>query len=749
MNRNFFGASALAIALCHPAAALAQSEGEASQAGESASSAGLDAIVVTAQRREENLQDAALAVSVVGGDALTNAGVTQPQDLASVVPALKLNAAGGAGTQVTIRGVGSFAGNAYAESGVAINLDGVYLARAASPNGVFYDLSRVEVLKGPQGTLYGRNATAGAINIITNRPVHDLEFSGNLEIGNYDRYRGELAVNLPVSDMAALRVSGMISRRDGYYSDGYADDRTDAVRAQLLLDSGGPFSVLLAADYASIGGQGSTGVFSTGENTYLSPDPRLGPSRDGSNQLLQNVSNLITMGGNPNLLPPLLDDGFVDLENWGVSATISAELGAVDLTVIPAYRRSSFDYLHYNAGFPVASEELSRTTSLEVRLASSDSGARLQWIVGGFYFNEDLDFSLRPDQGVAFGDTNPALTTRSLAAFGELTFSLTDKLRLTGGIRYTNENKQQGGRLGARVPPADPTAPLIYFPLTGDNTFENVTFKAGVEYDAGPESLIYADVRTGFKAGGYFASAFDNVYEPERLTAFTLGSKNRFVGNSLQVNLEAFYWIYRDKQISHIGPVNPAGFNLITENADRAEIYGLEAEVLFQPTDADRLSANFQYLHTNYNRFTYTQTTLTGPPQTACATSPIDATSVLVDCSGRELPRSPELTIGASYEHTFFLGDGSELAAKLQTRIETSSVLGEEYLAGQYQGSYMLSGASLTWRDADDRFFVTAFVDNIEDEVVKVASFIQPVVGLPLVTLASPRTYGVRVGFDF
>jgi iron complex outermembrane receptor protein len=279
---------------------------------------------------------------------------------------------------------------------------------------------------------------------------------------------------------------------------------------------------------------------------------------------------------------------------------------------------------------------------------------------------------------------------------------------------------------------------------------DRLTWKAGIEYDAGPRSLLYGNVATGFKAGGFYPSQAPNTFAPEKLTAFTLGSKNRFLDNTLQVNLEGFYWVYKDKQVTHIGPVRPVGYNLITENAGRAEIYGAEAEIVWQPSANDRLTAGGQYLHSKYTDFVYTQTIAVGPPQTACSVSPIaGAQAVSVDCSGRVLPRAPRWTANLSYQHTFDLGARGNLDVLVGTRIESESVLGEEYLPGQYQKGYTLSNASLTWRGENDRVTVSAFVDNIENRAIKTGSFVQPVIGLPLVVLDAPRTYGVRLGFKY
>jgi len=757
--------TALAIAIVQPALAQNGSE-QSSGTLEADEQTGIADIVVTAQRREESLQRAALAVSAVDGDALAEAGVAQPQDLSKLVPALKLSSSGGGGTQVTIRGVGNFAGNAYAEPAVAINLDGVYLARSGGPNGLYYDLDRVEVLKGPQGTLYGRNATAGAINVITRKPADEFAVRGALTVGNYDLWRGELAMNAPIGVGAAFRIAGTISRRDGYLSDGYLDDRTEAARAQLKLDPTDRLSILFSGDYAHLGGKGAGGVIAP----YLNADdPYRGSSQNGTNAILRDASLAITGGSDPDLLPPLLDDGYVDLENWGLSATIAYDLGSASVTIIPAYRRSMSNYRHYAAGFPVNASEDSRATSIEVRLGSNDDAGRLKWLVGGYFFDEDLDFDLFANQGVSFNRTIPTLTTRSYAAFGQITYGLSDTLRLTAGLRHTREQKSQRGLNGGPPPPVpvgfpgpdnafyqvacmpyDAPTGTCYAPVDGDLDQEKLTWKAGVEFDIAERSLLYANIATGFKAGGFYGSLAPNTYAPETLTAYTVGSKNRFLDNSLQLNAELFYWKYKDKQVTHIGPIRPGGFNLITENAGSADIYGAELELLWEPSSNDRLGATVQYLHAEYGDFLYRQTTVTGAPATSCPTIPVTGSpEVIVNCSGRPVSQSPEWTLNLSYTRSFELANGSRIDAQIGTQIQSKYWVGEEYLPGQLQEGVMVSDASLTWRAPRNRFTVSAFIDNIENEAVKSGSFAQPVLAAPFVILRPPRTYGMRVGFDF
>jgi iron complex outermembrane recepter protein len=358
-----------------PALAQEQGSGEEVQAEVS----GIADIIVTAQRRSENLQKAAIAVSAVAGDTLVKQSITQANDLTRVVPALQV-APAASFTQIYLRGVGTFGANAFAEQGVAFNLDGVYLSRPAAPAGLFYDLERVEVLKGPQGTLYGRNATGGAVNVITAKPKLG-ETSGyiNAEYGNYDAIKGSAALNLPLGEKLALRVAGQYVKRVGYYSDGYDDEDTQAVRAQLRGETGTGLDATLSVDYAHVGGMGSGGTIMP----LLEGKHRLGPSDP------RVIAAYVARSPTPPVPQAIAsDDGYQDNDFFGAALTLNADLGFATLTVIPAYRKTDLDFRSYASSFLIDVQEKSSQMSLETRLGGH-SGP-LEWVVGGYYFAEDV-----------------------------------------------------------------------------------------------------------------------------------------------------------------------------------------------------------------------------------------------------------------------------------------------------------------------------------------------------------------------
>jgi iron complex outermembrane receptor protein len=763
--------SALAWMLT-PGAAFAQDDAAAPAAQPAAADdaqaepEGITDIVVTAQRRTENLQRAAIAVSAVTGDTLTQQSITEATGLTRLLPSLQV-APASSFTQIYLRGVGTFGANAFAEQGVAFNLDGVYLSRPAAPAGLFYDLDRIEVLKGPQGTLYGRNATGGAVNVITARPrIGQTEGFITAEYGNFDTIRASGAINLAVGENAAFRFSAQHSEHDGYYSDGYDDEDTTAGRAQFRYDNRSGFDVTLSADYANVGGQGSGGTIMP--LLFGDHDRRLGPSDPAV--LAAYAARAPTFP-----VPQIVarNDGYQDNDFFGLAATVNADLGFATLTVIPAYRKTNLDFVSYASSFLIDVTEDSHQISLETRLAHESD--RFKWVIGGYYFDESVDADQFFNQGSNGTLIQSALDTRSYAIFGQATYSLSDTFRLTGGLRYTHDNKQQDTYAETRpfvgfVPPGPPAFVPIILTIptvaTSDVNFNQVTWRAGLEWDVGPRSLLYATVSTGFKSGVLFAAQGRNYSDPETLTAYTLGIKNRFFDNTLQFNVEAFYWDYKDQQVSHLGPVQVAttpggpiyGPVFTTDNAGQAIIYGAEFDIQWQPTRNDLFVANLQYLHTNYDNLTYQFYSTTGaPPVLGCTTALTTQTGASpqariynVDCSGRPVVNAPKFALNLGYQHTFDLGGSGRIIAGADTRIESSRYLSIEFLPDGRQGSYMMSNARLTWETRSGNFGVTAFVNNLENELVFSNSLQSPAKpGTIYNQIRPPRTYGMRATFRF
>jgi iron complex outermembrane receptor protein len=741
---------------------------------------GLDEIVVTAQRRAESLQKVAVAVSAVSGDALVNAGASDPVGLSRLVPSLVVQPAAGTSTSLYLRGVGSQQGNSFGENPIALNLGGVFVARPSSLGGIFYDLERVEVVKGPQGTLYGRNATGGAINVIPRKPTLG-EFGGNafFEYGNYDSLKVAGALNIPFGENVAVRLATQVVERDGYLSDGYQDDSGRAVRASILAKPSEGWSVLLSADYFHQGGKGIGSVLSPGSAFpagvsagYAAPplSDRIGGSDPRSIAALAAYAGTLFappfcggFGGfvASGCVAPPKDDGFIDSDYYGVSAEITGDLGFATLTILPAYRRSDNRYDGYAPGFLTRTDEVSKQTSLEVRISSNSDNA-FKYVLGAYYFKEDQDALNFFNQGnISTAIFTPNLNTKSYALFGQGTYALTDSFRLVAGGRYTKEDRTQltafaaGGLPGIIRPP-------LGAPFPGDQEFKRFTWKLGVEADVGSASLLYANVATGFKAGGFFvASPPNNTFAPEKLTAYTIGSKNRFLNGRAQINIEAFYWDYTDQQISFVGPVQSGPIKVpggVTINAGRARMYGVDTELRFKIGERGLFSADFQYLNAKYKKLAYTALSASGGPiRNGCSVTnarqanpgtAIPSRLFDIDCSGFPTINSPEFSLNLGYDHEVPIG---ELLVVLggRTRIESSRFTNVEYLPEQKQGGYMTSDAYVTLEGPDKKWSLTGFINNIEDETILGGTVVRPVLQTVYSVLRPPRTYGVRASFNF
>lgn len=734
---------------------------------------GIQDIVVTASRRAENVQRAALSIQAISAEDLSRRGVTRPEDLNALAPGVSI-ATGGNYPQTYIRGVGNYATNSYAEGAVAYNIDGVYVSRAWATRATFFDLERIEVLKGPQGTLYGRNASGGAVNILTARPrLGERGGFVEMETGNYDLMRASAAVNLPITPTLALRASGQVVQRDGYLSDGYDDEKTQSARLRLYWEPHSDISLLLTGSYQHIGGKGAGSVV----------NPPLPGSRWRGNSDPRVADIARSEPGIGGLLVGFGDDGYVDIDVYAISGELNWNFGPATLTVLPAYRDAKLSDRAYGPGFQVTDNEHDKQTSLEVRL--SHESEALKWVVGAYYFDEDQGNIagrnlLFVSQGVNTQRVPGfASEIRSYAGFGQATLSIADGFRLTGGLRYTYERKRQTGVTSSYTFPNEtgapcsgdfqfdadtPTPPLfcrIDVPLTGRLVYRNWTWKAGFEWDVGPASMAYGNVSTGFKSGGFFAAPQPNIFRPEKLTAFDAGIKNRFLDNRLQLNIEAFYWKYRDHQESHLGPTSvPGFFTFLTENAGKAKSYGADVDLQFQPTGADNFSLKVQYNKSKYDSFRYSHPTANfGPPTTGCAVGPMTNGQQTVDCAGFQLVRSPTWTGTASYSHGFELGDGGSITPGVSAQFASSSYLSIDFLPTTKQDSYATVDADLTYRSRDGNLSITAYVRNITKEGVLTQAFRYPFVssanaladpdGLVLASIRPPRTFGARVRYNF
>jgi iron complex outermembrane recepter protein len=746
--------AAIAISLLAGSPAVAQEAAAKSTAPESESSG---EIIVTAQRRAQDLQDVAIAVDVVSGSQLVAAGITDPQNLQKLVPALVTHAGGaGSGTNFYIRGVGTSGSNAYAENPVAFHYDGFYISRPTAVAGYFYDISRIEVLKGPQGTLWGRNATGGAINVIPNKPSLS-GFAGDalFEYSNYNGKKFAASLNLPLSDRAAIRVAAQIIDRDGYLTDGYDDEVGQAVRAQFLYEFSPDWKVTLGADFFHQGGKGTGAVMVP----LVDPaNPWVGGADPRAQEFYRTFSTATAAGvANGQTLPPQAD-GFNNNDYWGFSGVIDGRVGDGSVTLAASHRPSKVNYLSYVQGFGGRSIEKNDESSVELRYSSSGE-ARLEYVAGLFYYRAkqliDQEFFHGPARPSTTQDSN--VNVESYAAFGQATFKLTDTFRLVAGARYSHETRDQNTRLitGRNTTPT-PTVSLVI----GNTKFGKITWKGGVEFDASDRSLIYANVGTGFKSGGLYAGLGDATYGPENLTAYTIGSKNKFFDNMLTLNVELFHWVYKDQQLSYQGPVqtSPGVYTSagITGNVGSSKMSGVDLDMIFRPDRNNTFTANVQYLDAKYGEFNYLALSATTPtqncPSTLSTTQPATGTQRIwvVNCSGKPALNAPRWSATVGYDHVFNLSESLDLSIGARSQIQSGRFMRNGYRPQEYQGAFMVTDASVTLGAPDGRWTVTGFVNNIENAAVYNGSVQKTfVTGVFYNHLRPPRTFGLRVAGRF
>ena len=725
------------------------------------------------------MQRAAVAVSVLTPGELRDAGVSKSQELSEVVASLQVAATAVPISIYYLRGVGNFTGNALTDSAVAFNVNGVFIGRPHSTAGFFYDLERIEILKGPQGTLYGRNATGGAINVLPQDPVIGIWGSEvSAEIGNEDYVRVDGFVNVPLGQGAAMRVAGYQADHDGYMNDGMDNQDERAGRLSFLVEPNEELSIRVAADYFDQGGRG------TGSTPIvLDPDNRFGISSAQTTAFLEGQRNAIA-GRNFNAIPPVQR---LDNHYWGVSATLDWSTGFGTFTLLPAYRESHLDTVGTATSVNVTTIEDDEQTSLEARFAS-DLGGRFDYIVGAYYFDETNRIPLFvPNTQYTLAVQRYDTGVDSAAAFGRLTYELTDSVRATVGARYTHEDKffrgtfESNVRLCPPVPtalcpdavrfPATQVTSVLTFPegspfaipqndpegtrtigfrIVADETesWSNWTWRAALEWDLTERNFLFASFETGFKSGGFFFSNDAQVFQPEELEAFTLGSRNRLFDDRLQVDVEAFHWRYDDQQISTITQDSLGATNLGTRNVGNATMGGVEIEAEWLVTDATRLRVDAQYLDATYDDFRYVTPLSSGTPNSGCDVTP-GPEGFHVDCSGKRAPYAPEWTVNLGVEHTFSLRNDARIVAGARLHYQSEILTGLDFTPLEYQDDYVTLGASVTYSTRDDRYYIAAFGNNLTDETVVASSFQPPFGSFVVGTLRPPRLYGIRLGARF
>jgi len=743
-------------------------------------------VIVTAQKTRTVASKTPIALSVFSGDALKEQGVVNVTNLQNIAPALSVGSASH-GVNIAIRGVATTDVTSKGDQGIVFSLDGAPVGRPQEMGLSFFDIERVEVLRGPQGTLYGRSSTGGAINVITNKPKGMFDAAASFEIGNFNTRRGEAMINLPITGNLAVRVAGAFNKRDGYLEETLGNTQTMGKPIALDDEDNATGRISALWKYADNGSLLVTGTFGHVGGTGLGAalyDSVLNKSGKDARQIYYNPYGAS------------MDDDFQNL-----TAELNQDIGAVHLTYVGAHLKfsahdtyaPSVNNPEANGGDPAVAGDgnynwtnyLSDVTtdSHELRLSNAQS-QRLEWVIGANYYKEynmehdqnwSSPMSCSPSLSAACNVPNPGIvgptTHKGTGIFGQLNFHATDKLKLTLGLRESSDSLTRVATIAAGPGPFYDSAGNLCAPpndcvasannnafIANDNgsqSADRLTWRIGADYQISPNQMIYASVATGYKAGGFNDYDPDThttaPYDPEELTAYEVGYKGRLAPD-LQLTSSLYYYDYAKYGVTAassfgIGPTGPIVF-IYTKSAPLT-LYGWETEATWRVTDVDTLGGALS-LERGYF----------GPLTVGFLAAN------QVDWKGKTPDNTPGVSGTAWYEHKWTLADGAVYNFRIGTKYSSSyfvSDLGGQgnpfaniysVLPQQYeQKGYTRTDLNLSYTTSNGKYVFSAFVRNLEDKL-QFASAPQTVSnndlpGAVSIRVSAPRTFGMRVNMNY
>ena len=729
----------------------------------------LEEIVVTAQKREQNLQDVGISVTAFSGAQLRALGLEDTVDLETQTPGLLIGEYGGAGatTTMNIRGVAQLDFSDHQESPNAVYVDGAYVSFIGGVNVSMFDLERVEVLRGPQGTLFGRNATGGLIHLVTKTPTDEFEAYADLTYAEYDKVRSEAAISGPFSDTVRGRLSFSSEHHEGYYENTGGEDivenATINVRGQLDVDLSEQVNVLISARYSN--------TDNTNAGVYHQIGSAPNPANDGLSEKITDANRALLdefcTGFNmiPTVTPPGGSDcygstetsdvftvspdtiGFFDREMFGVTATLAWQLNdAVTLTSITDYQTIDKSYLEDNdsTALPVTTfyqEQDADQVSQEIRLNGVTD--KLQWVVGGYYLNIDSDSRQQVDQSPFFDinfydDFNHE--TESWAVFGQAEYAVTEQLSVIGGLRWTEDEKKinllnqclDTDRFGFSAFGLAGTCDAfgLAFDTTtvGGRSDGDWAGKVELNLRPGDDLLLYAGVTRGNKGGTLNATVgagagvnIDSLQiRPEVLVNYEGGFKATFADGRARLNASVFYYDYEDYQA-----YNFVGVAVVLFNAD-AELYGGEVELQATPLEGLDLILGLAYLDSEVKGVVLPSGRLTK----------------------QDMPFAPEVSINglARYEWPVFngslalQGDFNYVDSRYYSTINHPTLSDDDYF---------VVNARLTYTNQDDRWDASVFVNNLTNVERTLYAFDLSTAGggYGIESYAPPRWVGGSIGY--
>lgn len=735
---------AILLAACViPQAALAQTPVAADEAP-----AFSQDIVVTAQRRAERLQDVPATISALDSAALVASGVIDISNVAPRVPGFYAGGFGSARPQLYIRGIGTRQFDPGSESSVGVFVDESYLGRTGGVLGSLKDIERVEVLKGPQGTLYGRNTIAGAINVITKAPTDEFQAEAEAGYGNYNTYNLFAALSGPIAgDVLKARVAGWRTKQQGYVTNLTTGNHPQGVdnwggRLRLAIEPTSNLKIDLIGEIAR-----DTGRSFQGESIGSTVNP---------NGILLGRAGLVPLKSDDPYKQYYTTDPSYNrhIDAFTGKAALSTEVG--DFVSVTSYRKLKYtdDRDFDNTSLDVIrqiSDENSKQFSQELRFVSANDGALslggvVDWIVGVFYYkdksyHQDV-FDFGPDSVVGEGGVDKTFgyyDTKSVAAFGQATFNISEQLKFTVGARYTEDRKKS--TLGGRTTDARPLVAAPFDQVNPTKKFTSFDPKFVLSYQPNRDLNFYASFSKGFKSGGYQYTPLTknqaaSVFDPEKIEAYEVGVKSTWLDGALQANAAAFRYDYSNLQVSRVVQLLDGSTPSLISNAGKSRIEGGELDVTIKPNRD--VTVNLAYAYTDAKYVSY----LTGEP---------NAPGTL-DFSGTRMVRAPKHSVNLSTDYKIPTGEDSDLT--LHGDVSLLSDFFHEPGQGQLkfgstipltrEDGYALTNARITYRTGSWR--IAGWVANAFDVTYRRTVLALP--GQVISIYGQPRTYGVTVGWS-
>jgi len=677
----------------------------------------IDEVIVTANKSgAASVQRTPIAVTALSADALGAAHVSDVRDLGQLVPNLSVSRFS-TYAQIYIRGVGSNNSFNGSDPSVTVHADGVYLARPFAQFSNFLDVQRVEVLRGPQGLLYGRNSVGGTINIISRKPTDDFAARASALVGNYSLVdlggfvSGPLIPERLEASLAASYVNHDPYRKNIVASGNDVDDEDSrAVRGQLRAQLSDAIEATTRADYAR------------SEQRLAGFSVLQAPFDAATNSILGNYHRVALN------LPQTSNTRL-----WGISEDIEAKLSdSLTLKSLTAYRKSR---AHSQQDGDATDQDLqqvrlgedARQFSQEFNLIGR--AEHLEYVVGLFYFDErtktDSSITLPPQNARAL--FNPVTDTKAYAAYAQATYQLNDVLAIVAGGRYSHEKKDFTQLIDRRVLSTNAQGPITAYQAS--RTFSSFTPKIGINWTPTSDILVYVSATRGFKSGGFnFNSAnATQGFDPETLWSYEAGVKSQFLDRRLQMNLTAFRYDYKNLQVNAF--IRPGATDIV--NAATARVNGAELEIVAKPVRGLDLTANFAVLDATYRRY---------------PAAPIGGAAT-IDASGNRLNNAPKFTMNLAAQYTYPLAGGDSVYARgeYSRRSQSYFTVLNSPLIGQ--DAYDLVNASLGYTSKDGRWTAEVWGRNLGDEEYVVNVYTNGPVpsGIP----GAPKTYGVRLVWNY